>query len=639
MIHIQRLTKGFVGRTLFENVNWNLTEGERVGLTGPNGSGKTTLLRMFSGIESPDTGKIALPRGTSVGYLPQNGLTHQGKTVREETLTAFTKALAIGDEIKALEEQMSSLDPNTEEHNRVLERYGDCRNEWDRHNGFTIESRTEEVLLGLGFKTSDFEMQTETFSEGWQMRIALAKLLLSHPQLLLLDEPTNHLDLEARNWLENFLTSYKDTIVLVSHDRYFLDQIVNRITEIDRKHLVDYTGGYSQYLETRAKTLAELRAKASQQQEEIDRIKRFIEKFRAKASKAKQVQSRVKMLEKMVRIEVPPERKLLRLRLPTIQRSGRVAIEANNVSKSYGENVVLENSELLIERGERMALVGPNGVGKSTLTRLLGGIEQPDSGEVKPGHNVKIGYFSQERYDLNNQLTVLENMTSGAPREMIPRLRNLLGAFLFHGDDVDKQVKVLSGGEKSRLALARLLLQPANVLLLDEPTNHLDLDSKEILLDALRAYEGTLIFVSHDRYFLDQLATKVTEITNRALNVHWGSYVDFLQAKSNTSTKIEVENENEETLKNLKTSPKTNSKEFSKNQARAIQLRLEEIEGTIAETEIGIDSLEGRMAVPGFYDGSEASQQIVQTHEELKQKLKALYKEWEELAQKATAFR
>ena len=650
MLQINGVTKGFAGRVLFEDVTWNVSDGDRVGLAGPNGSGKTTLLRMLTRAESPDAGKLSMPRGTTVGYLPQDGLTHSGKSLREETLQAFEKVLAIGEELKTLEEKMSASEPESAEHQKVLERYGECRDEWDRRGGFTIESQVEEVLLGLGFKQTDFESPTENFSGGWQMRIALAKLLLTQPNLLLLDEPTNHLDLEARNWLEDFLANYPHAIILVSHDRYFLDRVVTRIAEIDRRKLVDYTGNYSTYLETRAKALVELRAKASRQQEEIDRTRRFIEKFRYKATKAKQVQSRVKMLEKMEKIEVPPERKLLRLRLPEVERSGRVVLELGKVHKSYGDNHVFNGCDLLIERGERMALVGPNGVGKSTLMRLLSGAEAPDDGELKCGHNVKTGYFSQERYDLDEERTVLENMTDGAPIEMIPRLRNLLGAFLFHGDDVDKKVKVLSGGEKSRLALARLLLRPANVLLLDEPTNHLDLDSKAILLDALKEYKGTLVFVSHDRYFLDELSTKVTEIADGEVHVHWGGYPDFMRSKEVVPDKRDreadvatgdVEVTTPKPSKPKRASdpkPQAKGKKFSKNQAREIQERLEEIELAISETEIGVDSLEGRMAVPGFYDDAEAANQVVKTHEELKAKLKSLYKEWEELAQKATAF-
>ncbi|HLE70239.1 MAG TPA: ABC-F family ATP-binding cassette domain-containing protein [Vicinamibacteria bacterium] len=643
MLQVQNLTKQFSGRTLFEDVTWNVSIGDRVGLAGPNGSGKTTLLRLMTGAEQPDKGSVTMPRQTTVGYLPQDGLMHSGKTLREEALSAFASVLALGVEISLLEHRMADLDPESPEHGEVITRYGECRDEWDRHGGFSIEARAEEVLLGLGFRSSELDRKTETFSGGWQMRIALAKLLLQKPNLLLLDEPTNHLDLEARNWLEGYLEAYPDAVVLVSHDRYFLDRVVTRIAEIDRRKLVDYTGNYSRFLEVSAANLAELRAKAARQQEEMERTKRFVERFRYKATKAKQVQSRVKMLEKIDIIEVPSERKLMKLRLPEPERPGRVVVELSRVAKRYGDTQVFAGADLVIERGERLALVGPNGVGKSTLMRLLAQVETPDSGTVKLGHKAATGYFSQERYDLDEDKTVLENMNERASIAMVPQLRSILGAFLFHGDDVDKRVKVLSGGEKSRLALARMLLQPANVLLLDEPTNHLDLDSKAILLEALQAYKGTLVFVSHDRYFLDELSTKVAEIGGGEIRLHWGGYSDFLRAKEK-----EVMGEPPVTLEMpaLEPEPKPVSEPpkppppapaVSKNRARVLQQKAGELESRIEETEIAIASLEGRMAVPGFYDDAESAGGIVKTHEDLKAKLEKLYREWETISEKVPA--
>jgi ATP-binding cassette subfamily F protein 3 len=644
MLQIQGLTKQFSGRTLFEDVTWNVSTGDRVGLAGPNGSGKTTLLRLMIGEEQPDAGSITMPRQTTVGYLPQEGLAHAGKTLREEALSAFASVLALGAEISNLEHRMAELDPESPEHGAVITRYGECRDEWDRHGGFGIEARAEEVLLGLGFRTSELDRSTETFSGGWQMRIALAKLLLQQPNLLLLDEPTNHLDLEARNWLEDYLEAYPHAVVLVSHDRYFLDRVVTRITEIDRRKLVDYSGNYSRFLEVRAANLAELRARAARQQEEMERTKRFIERFRYKATKAKQVQSRVRMLEKVEVLEVPPERKLMKLRLPEPERPGRVVMELSRVRKAYGDTVVFAGADLVLERGERLALVGPNGVGKSTLMRLLAGVEEPDSGTVKLGHKAATGYFSQERYDLDEETTVLENMNESASIAMVPQLRSILGAFLFHGDDVDKKVKVLSGGEKSRLALARMLLQPANVLLLDEPTNHLDLDSKAILLEALQAYKGTLVFVSHDRYFLDELATKVAEIGGGDIRLHWGGYRDFLRAKEKQAMgdapptlEAPAEEAQGEAPQKEPPKPQPPAPGVSKNQARALQQKAVQLESRIEETEIAIASLEGRMAVPGFYDDSEAAAGIVKTHEELKAKLEKLYREWETISEKVPA--
>jgi ATP-binding cassette subfamily F protein 3 len=642
MLQVQSLTKGFQGRTLLAEVTWSLSAGDRVGLTGPNGSGKTTLLRLLIGAEQPDAGSITMPRGTTAGYLPQDGLSHRGRSLRDEALSAFAAVLAIGEEMTELEERMSTLAPESPDHERVIARYGECREEWDRRGGFAIEARTEEVLLGLGFRVDELDRPTETFSGGWQMRIALAKLLLLQPNLLLLDEPTNHLDLEARNWLEDYLVAYPHGVVLVSHDRYFLDRVVTRITEIDRRKLVDYTGNYSRYLEVRASTLAELRARASAQKEEIERIQRFIDRFRYKATKAKQVQSRIKALEKMELIEVPPERKLMRVRLPEPERPGRLVLELKGVEKSYGPTVVFRGADFVIERGERLALVGPNGVGKSTLMRLLAGVEPPDAGTIKLGHKARTGYFSQDRYDLDENKTVLENMTEGAPLSMIPQLRNILGAFLFHGDDVDKKVKVLSGGEKSRLALARMLLEPANVLLLDEPTNHLDLDSKAILLEALAAYKGTIVFVSHDRYFLDELATKVAEVGGGAVRIHWGGYPDFLRAKERESLAAAapepaVESSAPPSRAAAPPSRGTAGRAVSKNQARTRREWVEDLEARIDETETAIASLEARMTVPGFYDGSENASAIVRTHEELKARLEGLYREWESLSENVPA--
>ena len=630
MLQVVKLSKAFAGQVIFEEVTWKLSDKDRVGLTGPNGSGKTTLLRMFAGLDMPDAGNVSRQRRSTIGYLPQEGLLHSGRTLREEALTAFEDVLALEEEQRKLEVEMSQLEPDSTEHKSVLSRYGECQEEWQRRGGFSLEARAEGVLNGLGFQTKEFDRPTETFSGGWQMRIALAKLLLSRPDALLLDEPTNHLDLEARNWLEDYLEVYPSALAMVSHDRYFLDRIVTRITEIDRYRLVDYSGNYTKYLIAREKQLEEQRARSRRQQEEIERTKRFISRFRYKASKARQVQSRVKMLEKMKIIELPPEIDRVRLRLPEVVRSGRVVVEMKMINKRYDECTVFEGADLIIERGDRLALVGPNGAGKSTLSRLLAGTEPPDSGERKLGHNVQVGYFSQERYDLDSDKTVLENMTEAARSEIVPQLRNILGAFLFHGDAVDKKVKVLSGGEKSRVALARMFLQPANILVLDEPTNHLDLESKDILLDALKAYQGTLVFVSHDRYFLDELATRVAEVGGGKIRLYWGNYEDYLLSKEKeTQLLVEVE---EKSLRGDRFLQPMGLQSMSKNQDRELRQRLEELEASIGEVETALDSLEGRMAVPGFYSDVDNSAQIVATHQTLQEKLKTLYGEWEELA-------
>jgi ATP-binding cassette subfamily F protein 3 len=457
--------------------------------------------------------------------------------------------------------------------------------------------------------------------------------------MLLLDEPTNHLDLEARNWLEVFLAGYPHAVVLVSHDRYFLDQVVTRITEIDRRQLRDFPGNYSRYLEIRETQIAELRARARRQQEEIERVQRFIDRFRYQATKAAQVQSRVKMLEKIERIEVPPERKIMKLRLPQPPRSGRVVLELEGVSKRYAKKEVFRGVDLLIERGERLALVGPNGTGKSTMMRLLAGAEPPDAGTVRPGHNVSRGYFSQDRaFDLDGEKTVLANLVEVAPVALVPQLRNILGAFLFRDDDVEKKAKVLSGGEKSRLALAKMLLHPANVLILDEPTNHLDLDSKEVLLEALKDFRGTLIFVSHDRYFIDELATKIGEVGGRTLKLHWGNYEDFVRLQNPSPPVTEAASAPEprapaEVRKATRAS-RPERRNGASNRDRELRKRIQRLEESISETEIAVASLEGRMAVPGFYDDPTASADVVATHQSLKDELDRLYQEWETLERK-----
>ncbi len=644
MRQVQKLSKAFAGQVLFENVTWNVSAGDRVGLTGPNGSGKTTLLRMLAGTETPDEGRVTAPRGTRVGFLPQDGLHHQGLTLREEATSVFAEVLALHDEQRALEEAMSGFDPTRADHQDVLNRYGECQEEWDRQEGFSLEARVEEVLRGLGFQEEELDAPTETFSGGWQMRIALAKLLLSRPDTLLLDEPTNHLDLEARNWLEVFLAGYPHAVVLVSHDRFFLDQVVTRITEIDRRQLRDYPGNYSRYLDVREKQIEELRARARRQLDEIERTQRFIDRFRYQATKAAQVQSRVKMLEKMEHIEVPPERKILKLRLPQPARTGRVVLKLEGVVKRYGKKEVFGGVDLLIERGDRLALVGPNGTGKSTMMRLLAGAEPPDDGAVEPGHNVSRGYFSQDRaFDLDEDKTVLTNLIEAAPIDLVPRVRNILGAFLFRNDDVEKKVKVLSGGEKSRLALAKMLLHPANVLLLDEPTNHLDLDSKEVLLEALRDFRGTLIFVSHDRYFIDELANKVAEIGAGTVRLHWGNYEDFVRVQTSqlltdasppdSKPESKPESKNDARVESRKPASPSRSQRRNgrSNRGRELREKVQRLEKNIGEMEIAVSSLEGRMAVPGFYDDPTASAEIVATHENLKGQLDGLYQEWESL--------
>src|SRR5947209_8125262 len=532
MIQLQELTKAFGDRVLLDHVTWQITPRERVGLCGPNGAGKTTLLRMMGGLEEADSGAILKPAALTVGYLPQDGLMHEGRTVFDEASSAFAELLAMKAEMHALEDRLGDTSIPEAEHDAMLARYSDLQDRFRIGDGYSIELKTATVLQGLGFTPSDFSRRTETFSGGRQMRIALSKLLLGQPNLLLLDEPTNHLDLDARNWLESYLIDYPHAVILVSHDRFFLDAVVTRIADLTLRTLTDYVGNYSDYLVEHEARIAALRKAKHEQDEEVARIRMFIDRFRYKATKAAQVQSRIKMLDKVVPIEVPPERKKIHFTFPSCAKSGRTVLELKHARKAYGNLVVFRGLDLHIERGDRIALVGHNGAGKSTLMRMLSGEESPDSGSRTEGHNVVMQYFAQdEATRLDPAPTVYETLASGSPNQMVPAIRNILGGFLFSGDDVYKRVKVLSGGERTRLAVARMLLRPSNTLLLDEPTNHLDLDSKEVLLDALADYGGTLIFVSHDRYFVERLATKIIEIGDGRALVYPGTYKEFLWHK------------------------------------------------------------------------------------------------------------
>src|SRR3990172_3664343 len=514
MIHVEGLTKRYGDRVLLEDVSWHVKKRDRIGLSGPNGAGKTTLLKLLAGLEEPDAGSIRMASDTSIGYLPQDGIVHGGRTVFDEVVLAFEELLALKAEQHAIEDRLAeATHDDGEDHDKLLTRYAEVGERFKHLGGYEMDARIALVLKGLGFSLEDQKRRTEEFSGGWQMRIALAKLLLARPNLLLMDEPTNHLDLPARNWLEEYLADYPGSVVLVSHDRYFLDSTVKRITQVCLKTLTHYHGNYSHYVTEHTARMERLRESPRRQSEEIEKAEVFINRFRYQATKAKQVQSRIKQLDKLDRIELPPERKKIRFNFPESPRPGRVVIETKGLRKAYGDNVVLRHLDLMVERGDRIALVGPNGAGKTTLMRILAGIDRGDEGVRLEGHKVVLDYFAQDQAAvLNPARTVIEEMSSHSSVSMAPMIRSILGGFLFAGDDVYKKVAVLSGGERNRLALAKMLLTSSNVLLLDEPTNHLDLDSKEVLLEALADYGGTLVFVSHDRYFVDNLATKVIEV-------------------------------------------------------------------------------------------------------------------------------
>jgi ATP-binding cassette, subfamily F, member 3 len=665
MIQLSDLTKTFGDRVLFDHVTWQITDRERVGLCGPNGAGKTTLLKMMAGLDEPDSGAVLKPSALTVGYLPQDGLNHSGHTVFEEAASAFAELLAMKAEMHMLEERLGDEAVPESEHEAILHRYSDLQDAFRLRDGYSIDLKTATVLQGLGFKTPDFERPTETFSGGWQMRIALAKLLLGQPNLLLLDEPTNHLDLEARNWLEEYLNAYPHAVILVSHDRFFLDSVVTRIADLTLRTLTDYHTNYSGYLAEHHERIEAMRKAKREQDEEVARVKMFIDRFRYQATKAAQVQSRIKMLDKVVPLEVPPERKKIHFDFPSCGKSGRMVIDMTHVRKAYGDVVVFTDLNLHIERGDRIALVGPNGAGKSTLMRMLSGEESPDAGERTLGHNVVMQYFAQdEATRMDPAPTVYETLQSGSPMDMVPMIRNILGGFLFSGDDVHKKVKVLSGGERTRLAVARMLLRPSNTLLLDEPTNHLDLDSKEVLLDALVDYGGTLIFVSHDRYFVERLATKIVEISgNGEALVYPGTYAEFLYSKKNRGRSAEslelqpratpADRHAKPTDRGAKPAdrsakisaersapPKPTHEEKkradadARKQSRAVQAKraeVEKMEARIADCEAAMREIEGQMAAPGFYDDRAAAQPVIDRHQALMWQLGDLMHQWEEL--------
>jgi ATP-binding cassette subfamily F protein 3 len=532
MIQLTGAAKHFGPKTLFENLDWLVTPNERAGIVGANGTGKSTLLKILAGMDGLDAGTMVTMKGASVGYLPQEGLSLSGRTVFAECMTVFADLMALEQEQETLAHKMSELDPASAEYAQVANRFHQAEGEFRARDGFAIEAQVGMVLSGLGFPQRQWTKRTEEFSGGWQMRIALAKLLLEKPNLLLLDEPTNHLDLEARNWLEGYLESYPHAFVLVSHDRYFLDVTVRKLLELWNKGVHFYTGGYSRYEQQKADRRAQLAAAYANQQERITQLEAFINRFRAQATKAKQVQSRIKELERIERIEIPPEEKTIHFRFPQPKPSGRIAAEFKNVAKSYGDTPVFEGATFAIERGDRVALVGVNGAGKSTLIKILAGTEPLTSGEYILGHNAQPDYFAQDQYkELDVNARLIDDLGEVAPRATTTELRSILGSFLFSEDDVFKTIGVLSGGERNRYALARMLMMPSNFLLLDEPTNHLDLRAKDVLLNALQEFTGTVLFVSHDRYFIDKLATRIFEVADGAVEVYPGNYEDYLWRK------------------------------------------------------------------------------------------------------------
>jgi ATP-binding cassette subfamily F protein 3 len=658
LLQLQDVTKAFGDKTLLEHVTWQVGDRDRVGLCGPNGAGKTTLLKMLAGFDEPDDGFIQKPNSLTLGYLPQDGLSHSGRTVKDEASLALKPLLDLKAEMHALEERLGDATVSEAEHETILTRYSEVQDRFRLGDGYQIELKVATVLRGLGFEPEAQDQLTDHLSGGWQMRVALAKLLLSEPDLLLLDEPTNHLDLDARNWLEEYLVAYPHAVILVSHDRYFLDAVVTHIADLTLRKITEYHTNYTKYLEQREANLERLREAKRRQDEEIQRVEEFINRFRYQATKAAQVQSRIKMLDKVERLEVPPERKRIHFQFPAAPKSGRMVLELKDVRKAYGDKIVLDRVNLHIERGDRIALVGHNGAGKSTLMRILSGEEAPDRGTRTEGHQVVMQYFAQdEATRLNPVLTVHDTLSDGSPHHMVPAIRNILGGFLFSGDDVYKKAGVLSGGERTRLAVARMLLRPSNTLLLDEPTNHLDIDSKEVLLDALADYGGTLIFVSHDRYFVERLATKIIDVGNGKAILYPGTYESFLWSKEQGEAQAGKAGRAGEAGKERRSSQpappappappaqsysdrKQASAERSKRERafKALKNRVSELEARIADREKAIKDVEQKMAAADFYSDHEKSKPVLAQHQELMWEVGELLSQWEMLQGEAEQY-
>ncbi len=644
MIQLSNAGKRFGPKILFQELDWLITPHDRVGLVGANGTGKTTLLKVLAGTESLDYGTITQQRGIQSGYLPQDGLSLSGRTVFAECLSVFEQVHQMQREQEDLARRMAEIDHESAEYQQIAERFHRIQAEMQARDGYTIEAEVGTVLNGLGFKKEDWQRRTEEFSGGWQMRIALAKLLLQKPNLLLLDEPTNHLDLETRNWLEQYLVNYPHAYVLISHDRYFLDVTVKKTAEIWNKKVFFYSGNYEKYLAQKAERRAQLEAAYANQKEKIDQLEAFINRFRYQATKAKQVQSRIKELERMEKIEVPPEEKAIHFSFPQPRPSGRMVAEAKDLAKSYGAKQVFGGVNFVIERGDRIALVGVNGAGKSTLIKLLAGQEQATSGELRLGHNADVDYFAQDQYKaLDPNARMLDDLFEAAPRSTQTELRSLLGCFLFSEDDVFKTIGVLSGGERNRYALARMLLHPSNFLLLDEPTNHLDLRAKDVLLDSLQKFTGTVVFVSHDRYFIDKLATRVFEIGDGRVEVFPGNYEDYLwrkEGKDNAAADTSLAPNGSAIPANSavrtndheadKSEPETKLKRLNPIKLKQMRERLVELEEEIARLEAAITTAE--TALQNFVSVEETQRQT-SLLERSKANLEQAMNEWEEMSQ------
>jgi ATP-binding cassette subfamily F protein 3 len=632
MIQLSSAGKRFGGKILFEELDWLITPRDRVGLVGANGTGKTTLLKVLAGLETLDYGAMTVMKGTTAGYLPQDGLNLSGRTVFQECISVFDEVRDMEREMESLTERMAEVDHTSAEYGQIADRFHHLQGQFAAHDGYSLEAQVGTVLTGLGFGKDDWGRRTEEFSGGWQMRVAMAKLLLQKPNLLLLDEPTNHLDLEARNWLEEYLAEYPHAYVVISHDRYFLDVTVSKTADIWNRRVTFYTGNYEQFLKQKNERKEQLQAAYRNQRDRIEQIEAFVNRFRYQATKAKQVQSRIKELERMERIEIPPEEKTIHFSFPQPKASGRMVAEFRDVAKNYGEKQVFRDVSFVIDRGDRVALVGVNGAGKSTLIKLLAGIEPVTGGALRLGHNVQADHFAQDQYkELDPEARMLDDLWNLAPTHTQTQLRSLLGAFLFSEDDVFKRLGVLSGGERNRYALARMLLRPSNFLLLDEPTNHLDMRAKDMLLEALEQYTGTVVFVSHDRYFIDKLATRVFEIGEGEVRIFPGNYEDYLWRKQNRGEGTAAEQAVvAASLPGNGNAPEPKAKKINPIKLREMEQQRQQLEADIARAETDIAACEQALQV--FVSAEESLRQS-NLLEQRRRELAEMMAQWEEISQ------
>ena len=637
MIDLINLSMQFAGNYLFEDVNLKINKNDKIALVGSNGTGKSTLLKILSGQEQSESGYINKQKNLRVGYLPQEFLHFRGQSLFNEVKSSLDQVIKIAEDENIILEKLDKSEVGSQEHESLLFQFGDIHHIKEDIDFYSIDSRIEKILLGLGFRLDDFQKATETFSGGWQMRIQLAKIILSENHLILLDEPTNHLDIDTLQWIVDYFQSYKGSIILVSHDRYFINSVTDKTLEIYNRNVSFYNGKYEQYLTYCEERKVQQEALMKTQQKKIKETERFIERFRYKSTKAKQVQSRIKQLEKVDRIQLSDEESNIKVRFPDPPRSGAIALQLKNIKKSYGSNLVLKDVSLDIERGEKIAFVGPNGAGKTTLSKIIADKLNHDEGEKIPGHNTVISYYAQEvAENLDLEKDILDSVSDISEDLTIPQLRTVLGSFLFRGEDVFKKVGVLSGGEKSRVALARILLTKSNLIVLDEPTNHLDFNSKAVLQEALKEFPGTLVLVSHDVEFLRPIVTKVVEIRNHKIKYYYGGIDYYL-------TKVKEENDSEAGNKKDSEQDKSNRKTQKRQEAelrkkkheatKGLKKKVEELETLVNTLEEQKLQIESDLANPEIFSNPQRAKEKNEEYASVKTKLESTYDEWAELTE------